>query len=221
MYRDWGPELSKTLEVRSVQLPGRGWRLGERPSRDLTDLADRVADAIAPLAERPFALFGHSMGAWLALLVARRLEAMGLDPQALLASGRQAPSLGSTQPPLSHFDDEGFVEEVQLRYGGIPEEILADREILELLLPALRADIEALEKYRHEPGPQVRCPIVALGGEDDPLVPVEHLAPWAAETAGVFQIETFAGGHFYFHEDPAPLLRSIERRLSPDTRPRS
>ena len=214
IYRDWGRELSEALELRAVQLPGRGWRLNEPPSTDLTALASDIAGAIEPLADRPFALFGHSMGAWLALLVARHLEQRGLEPMALLVSGRQAPSLGCTQPPLSHLDDEAFVAEVQLRYGGIPSEILADRDILMLLLPSLRADIRALEHYLHESGPRVHCPIVALGGEDDPLVPVDHLAPWATETVGPFQVETFPGDHFYFRDDPLPLLRSIERHLA-------
>lgn len=214
VYRAWGRRLSDTLELHAVQLPGRGWRLREAPSRSLEGLALRIADAIVPLADRPIVLFGHSMGAWLALLVARSLERRGIEPVALLVSGRQAPSLGCVHPPLSHLDDDQFVNEVQRRYGGIPAVIRADPDLLELLLPALRADLESLERYSHTAGPQLHCPVVALGGADDALVPVDALAAWAEETTARFEVETFPGGHFYFQDDPRPLLDFIERRFA-------
>lgn len=214
VYREWGRALSGEVEVQAVQLPGRGWRLREAPGRDLGELAEKIAEAIEPLADRPFLLFGHSMGAWLGLLVARELERRGLEPIALLASGRQAPQLGCVQPPLSHLEDGDFVAEVQRRYGGIPELIREDHDLLQLLLPALRADIEALERYRHRGEPRLRCPVIALGGQTDRVVPVETLAAWAEETIGPFEIETFPGGHFYFQDNPAPLLRFIEQRFA-------
>ena len=213
MYRDLGRAVSPGLEVKAVQLPGRGWRLREAPVRDLGPLAEQVAEAIVPFADRPFLLFGHSMGAWLGLLVARGLERRGVEPVALLASGRQAPALGCTEPELAGLSDDAFVDEVQRRYGGIPQLIREDHDLLALLLPALRADIEALERYRHTPQPKLRCPIIALGGTDDPVVPVESLAGWAEETCGSFEIATFPGRHFYFQDNPGLLARLVEQRF--------
>lgn len=213
VYREWGRQLPSWIDARAVQLPGRGWRLREHPVADLGRLAELAATEILPLTDLPFALFGHSMGAWLALEVARRLEAAGAVPLCLFASGRQAPSLGSLHPPMSHLDDAAFVREIQIRYGGIPPEILASPEVLALLLPALRADVSALETYGYRGGRPIESPIVALGGESDPIVPVEHLAPWAMETLGGLAVETFPGGHFYFQDRAAPLLRAIETRL--------
>lgn len=210
LYRDWGRLLPGTIELQSVQLAGRGWRLKEAPCRDLEATADEVAAAIEPRADLPFALFGHSMGAWLAFLVARALTARGCSPRLLLVSGLQAPSVGMMTPPLGHLDDDAFVTEVRALYGSaIPGEVLADPQLLALLLPALRADLDAVERYVHRPGRLLECPVVAFGGSEDPVVPVEYLASWAAETTGAFRIEVQPGDHFYFMADPRPLLGSI------------
>lgn len=213
VYRNWGNAIGADVEVLSVQLPGRGWRLREAPARDLKGLAAEVADAIAARADRPFAVFGHSMGAWLGLEVVRRLEASGRIPLRFFASGRQAPSHGCTQPPMAHLDDEAFVGEVQMRYGGIPPEVLGERELLALLLPALRADIELLEKHEHDARP-IRTPIHALVGNADPVVSRQEMEAWAQESAAGFLLTELAGGHFYFQDDAAPLLAVVREQMA-------
>jgi len=213
VYRPLALALAPDVEVRSVQLPGRGWRLGEAPLRDLELLAEQVAGAIAPHAGSPFALFGHSMGSWLALNVTRHLEDCGLHPRCLFASGRQAPLLGCSDDPMSHLDDVAFVERVQERYGGIPREVLEERELLALVLPALKADIALVEGYRHRPSRPVATPIHALVGEADDSVSPEELFPWSEETTGSFELTTLSGGHFYFQPDTGPLVELIRRRL--------
>lgn len=208
VYRTWGALLGPAVEVLSTQLPGRGWRLREAPARDLHALADQVAEAITARADRPFAVFGHSMGAWLGLEVVRRLESAERNPLLFFASGRQAPSHGCTQPPMAHLDDEAFVGEVQTRYGGIPPELLAERELLALLLPALRADIELLENHEHRIRP-IRTPIHAVVGDADPVVSREEMSAWSQETAAGFRLTELSGGHFYFQDDPGPLLALV------------
>ena len=213
VYREWGRVVDESIEVRAVQLPGRGWRLREPPETDMEVLACGIADAIQELDDRPFALFGHSMGSWMALEVTRELERRGRSPVVLFASGRQAPSMGSTRPPLSHLDDDAFVAEIQETYGGIPPQILGDPDILDLLLPSLRADIAVLEGYRHRPGAPVACPLVALAGEDDDVVDPAELPRWADETEDSFELRTFPGGHFYFQPRFESLLRYLEERI--------
>jgi len=213
VYRGWGQVLPNWIEARAVQLPGRGWRLREPPVAELGRLAELLTTEILPLSDLPVVLFGHSMGAWLALEVARRLDAAGTPPLCLFVSGRQAPSVGMLHPPMSHLDDQAFVREIQLRYGGIPSEILEAPEVLALLLPSLRADVAALEGYGYRGGEPLECPLVALGGEHDPVVPVEHLAPWAMETRADFAVETFPGGHFYFQDHATALLSVLETRI--------
>lgn len=214
VYRSWMSALAADVEVVAVQLPGRGWRLREPPLRDLAVAAEQVAEAIAEMDDLPFALFGHSMGSWLGLEVVRRLEEMGRQPMRFFASGRQAPGLGCTQPPLSHLTDEEFISEVQLRYGGIPPEILAEKDLLQLLLPALRADIAMLEAHAHRPGRTITTPLHAIVGDADAMVSADEMAPWAEEVAGEFEVSILRGGHFYFQPDPQPLLELLRSRLS-------
>lgn len=212
VYREWPAHLPSEIDFVPLQLPGRGWRLREPPVTNLGMLADVIVDVIAPLSTVPVALFGHSMGAWLALEVVRRLERRGVPPVLLVTSGRRAPALPAKEAPFSHLSNPAFVEEVQRRYGGIPPGILADREVLELLLPALRADVRALETYRWTYSP-VRCPLLVLGGESDPVVPVEDLPPWAEETMASCEVVTLPGGHFYWQDDPGSAARIVADRI--------
>jgi surfactin synthase thioesterase subunit len=212
VFRTWSAALPADVELLPVQLPGRGVRLREPMGRDLGALADQIAGALDAYADLPLGIFGHSMGSWLGLAVARRLEDAGRAPFCLFASGRQAPSLGCTQSRLSHLEDEAFLDQIEARYAAVPPEIRRDREMLDLVLPALRADMTALEAYEHRGGP-LSCPITAMAGASDRNVPVEHLAPWAAETLGAFRVQTFPGGHFYFNEDPRPLLGALAEGL--------
>lgn len=219
VYRDWAGALGTGVEVLPVQLPGRGWRLRETPSVDLKALAAGIAEAVEPLAEVPVAVFGHSMGAWLGFELVTQLEARGIRPVQLFASGRQAPWMGCEHEPLSVLDDAAFVAETQRRYDGIPAEVLAEPELLALVLPALRADVAALEGYRRETGTPVRTPIMALAGRTDGMIPVERLDGWAMETTGEFTSRLFEGGHFYFRPDPKPLLQVVREALAAAARP--
>ncbi|MEM7417084.1 MAG: alpha/beta fold hydrolase [Gemmatimonadota bacterium] len=208
-YRDWGDAMGEGVEVLGIQLPGRGWRLKESPVPDLATLADLVAEAIAPRADRPFAVFGHSMGAWLAYEAVRRLEARGLRPDVLFVSGRQAPSIGAKQSPLGELDDERFVAEIQRRYAAIPQPILDHPDALQLLLPALRADILALERHVAPAGAGVTCPIQGILGKTDPVVDPVDMEPWSAETTGRFTLHLVDGGHFYLADDVAEVARLV------------
>ena len=121
--------------------------------------------------------------------------------------------LNSPSPPLSHLTDAEFILEVQRRYGGIPAEILAEKDLLELLLPSLRADIAMLEAHEHRAGLPVQTPLHAIVGDSDALVSPGEMAPWAAETAGEFEVSILEGGHFYFQPDPRPLLDLLRGHL--------
>lgn len=222
VYRRWPSAFADDVEVLPVQLPGRGWRVGEPPLRDLHELADRVTEAILPLSDRPFVIFGHSMGSWLGLLASERLEAAARAPVALLASGRQGPASGALLPPMSHLDDDAFLHEMQTRYAAIPHEVRSDPELLSLVLPALRADIEAMESYHHRPGVKISSPIIAMGGDDDPVVPLRHLVTWADETTGPFEMHSMPGGHFHIEIDPEPvwaLIRTATAAVSSGSGP--
>jgi surfactin synthase thioesterase subunit len=199
-----------------VQLPGREGRLRERPIPSLRAIVDALVPALAPQLDRPYAFFGHSMGAVLAAEVARALVASGAPaPAHLFVSSRRPPHLPPSEPPLHVLPDREFLAELGRRYGGMPAEVLQHAELVALLLPSLRADIEALETHRAPLRPPMPCPISAFGGSDDRFAPREQLEAWRCETSGAFRVRVFPGGHFYVDARRREVLADVAATLAP------
>jgi medium-chain acyl-[acyl-carrier-protein] hydrolase len=179
-------------------------------------LVEGLLPALRPHLDLPFAFFGHSMGAVLAREVAGGLARHGgPQPHHLFVSGRRPPWMRDEQTLMHRLSDREFVDEITRRYGGIPPEVLEHPDLMELLLPCLRADIEALETFEPVPSAPLVCPVTAYGGIDDRLAPRAHLDAWRIETTGGFDVRVFAGDHFYLEPQRAELLADLSHRLAP------
>jgi medium-chain acyl-[acyl-carrier-protein] hydrolase len=216
MYRPWPALLPGDIDLWAVQPPGREARFREPPLADIHTLVDAISAAMEPHLDRPFALFGHSMGACVAFEVARALAKRGTVPVRLFVSGRRAPGAVTHEPDIHHLPDDAFVAAIRRRYNGIPAAVLEHPELLQLLLPALRADIAALERHTHRAGPPLDCPILALGGSRDPVVPAGELAHWRAATNDEFAQRVFEGDHFYLQATREALLQTLVATLRAD-----
>ena len=176
-------------------------------------MVDGLAIALDRLAPKPTLIFGHSMGAMIGYELAARLvgEASPHAPRTLIVSGRTAPGSSSTLGDLLGLDDAGFADALAARYDGIPAALLADRELMAVFLPTLRADFRMVAEYRPDPAacPRLPCPILALGGADDIHAAPERLTAWQDFTTAGFMREIFPGGHFYLAADPARVVARV------------
>ncbi|MEU3313852.1 alpha/beta fold hydrolase [Streptomyces sp. NPDC006662] len=211
-YKPLAHALPAGFDVVCVQYPGRQDRLGEAPFTSLEPLVEAVAGELARLLEaepgRPYALFGHSMGALVAYETARRLERAGLPvPRRLFASGRGAPHTRSGAHYRA-YDDADVLAEVR-RLSGTDESLLANPEILEMVLPALRADYRAVGTYVWSGGAPLSVPVTALTGDDDPMVTLGEARAWGEHTTGGFELRVYPGGHFYLNDQPAAVASAV------------
>ncbi|MGW7268666.1 thioesterase II family protein [Streptomyces sp. NPDC054842] len=215
-FKDLPHALPGHVDVVSVQYPGRQDRYREEPFTALTALAEAVAEELAgELAAggaRPYALFGHSMGSLVAFETARLLARDGLPgPQRLFVSGRGAPDTPN-DIPYHLYDDADVLADVR-RLGGTDQAMLEDPDILELVMPALRADYGALGTYQWQAGEPITAPVTALIGDSDPMVSERQARTWAAHTTGAFDLKVFPGGHFYLFDHLAEVAAALTEGL--------
>ncbi|MFF7976498.1 alpha/beta fold hydrolase [Streptomyces sp. NPDC007905] len=204
--------LSPTTEVLAVQYPGRQDRFNEACIEDIATLADRITDELIPWTDRPLALFGHSMGAAVGFEIALRLEQRGVKPLGLFASARRAPSVAGDQ--RHHLaSDEELVEEL-VRLNAANAELLADESLLPLVLPTIRSDYRASELHQSPSSARLHCPIIALTGEDDPVVDADGVKDWIRHTSGDFRMRVFPGGHFYLDDHAEAVRQEITEHIA-------
>ncbi|AQZ67810.1 Thioesterase in siderophore biosynthesis gene cluster [[Actinomadura] parvosata subsp. kistnae] len=204
--------LSPHLDVLAVQYPGRQDRFAEPCVDDVRALADEVFVRLRGRGGPPPALFGHSMGAAVAYEVARRLEDDGGAVAHLFVSAARGPAWD--RPERVHLkDDAGLLAEMR-RLGGTEDALLADAELMSLVLGMVRSDYKAIETYRHTPG-TAGCPVTALVGTHDPSTSTPAARSWERHTRGAFRLVEFAGGHFYLKEHWAGVAAAIRSALSP------
>jgi len=212
-FRPWRLALAPEVEVRPVVLPGREGRVHELPYRRVEQLLDPLCAALEPHLDRPYAFFGHSLGAILAYEAARRCSiGPGPGPVALVVSGRRAPRLPNHRPLFCTLPDPEFLAAVGA-LGGTPPEVLGEPQLVRMVLPALRGDFELNEAYQPLPGPRLRCPVAAYMGADDPEVNRAELLGWHAETSGEFTLRVFSGGHFYLKGARADVRTALRQDL--------
>ena len=214
LFRPWFQYATAKVQISAIQLPGREHRLKEPCFTELPRLVTRLADDLLPvLQNRPFAFFGHSMGGLICFELARELRRRGNSlPEYLLVSGRRAPQI-PIKNPLYPEPDSMLVEALR-QYGGTPEAVLQNSDLMELFLPIFRSDLMVNEKYDYNDEPPLDCPLAAFGGTKDIIVNREQLQSWNEHTSQEFELQMFAGNHMFFKDKPQILLEPILAKLN-------
>ncbi len=196
-----------------VQLPGRERRYREPPLQDFSDLIGSLRAAIGPVLDRPYAFFGHSLGALVAFELARALRGSGVPlPRHLFVAARSAPQLARDFPALDELPLPRLLE-VLRRYGGINEAMLGDTDVMSGLLPTIRADFRLVRRYVYRHEPPFDFPISAVGGTADESCSESDLRAWGEQTRARFRCNLLAGGHFFLREHAATVVTDIIRTL--------
>jgi medium-chain acyl-[acyl-carrier-protein] hydrolase len=214
VYRAWARELPDEIECCAIELPGRGSRLDEAPFSSMAPLIDALVPALDRWLDLPFAFFGHSMGALVALALARTLRAHGRAlPVHLFVSACRPPHRRARLAPMHGLPRPELIARLAA-LGGTPPELLAHRELLDAMLPVVRADLAVFETYADAPAPPLPMPITAWGGTDDDHVSAADLVGWRRLTTACFRALLLPGNHFFVREQSPSLCRSISDLLS-------
>jgi medium-chain acyl-[acyl-carrier-protein] hydrolase len=216
VYHMLARSMPERIEVGAVQLPGRWNRRREPLLTRVSDASRSLADEITRLSPTPYALFGYSVGGLIAFETARILsrDAKQRQPRALILAAIGAPTEKPSLPHLHMLSDAEFLRRLVHRYpGGIPAAVLNEPDLLAMLLPVIKADMEMFETYKYLPGEALRCPIYTIAGEQDHLCSPSSMTAWEKETIGSFFAETVAGNHFFINNTVDGVVATILKAL--------
>ena len=214
VYRRWTEAFAPSIAVCPLQLPGRENRIRETGGPDVAE----IAAAIRRRADRPYAVYGHSMGAWIGFEVVRELcRDGGARPRGLFVSAADPPDAGDGYAVrLAGLDDDDLLAELT-RLGGVDPEVLEHPELVAFVLPTIRVDLRWLAARTHHPEAPLDIPVVAVAGAADPIVPAGAMEGWRRQTARRFSLHLLPGGHFAPHDQVSRLAAIVRRELSSAT----
>lgn len=214
VFYPWAQRLPGDVELVAIQLPGRGSHFHRDPYRQLEALLQPLVAAMQPWLDVPFGLFGHSLGALVAFEAAYELQKRSLpEPRFVVVSGGRPPHIPYGGPAYHLMPDAQLISEMRRR-GGMPESILATPDLLELLLPTLRADLEFGAGYLRPLGPPLRAPLLVLSGTEDDVVSRAELDGWRAQAQHYLGEHTLRGNHFFIFADQERLFELLHQACS-------
>ncbi|OCQ97730.1 putative thioesterase [Nostoc sp. MBR 210] len=209
IFRTWYASLPQNVEVCPIELPGRGKQMKLPAFTQMETLVKAIAPILLPYLDKPFAFFGHSMGALISAALACHLaEEYNKQPSHLFVSASRAPQIPLSKPPIHTLAEHEFKQKLR-RLNGTPASVLDNDELMQLLTPILRADFTLSETYLYSQEIPLECPITAFGGLEDQEVSIQELEAWRSLTKNSFQLELFPGDHFFIHSSPSLVLANL------------
>ncbi|GIN69091.1 MULTISPECIES: thioesterase II family protein [Bacillus] len=205
-FRPLYEHLKADCDMLAIEPPGHGTNQMDLVD-DFETLVGMYQTALEPKLTRPFVLFGYSMGGMVAYRMAQKLEKAGIYPKAVIISAIQPPDI--KRKKVSHYDDDAFLDHI-IQLGGMPDELVRNREVMDYFLPSFRADYRALESFLHTDHTLVSSPVYILNGDKDEkcMQDAHGWKKWVREA----EFHSFEGGHMFLlsqTEQISALIRSI------------
>lgn len=216
VFHRWHRHLPSSVEVCGVQLPGRGGRIREPLFRSMGSLVDALLEEICPFLDRPYVIFGHSLGALTAFELCRRIEANPSlrFPGHLYAAACRAPHQPIFATPSYNMNNADFAERIR-RTRAVPDTIWERPKLIEMFLAVLRADAEVGETFCWQEKKSLTCPVTAIFGQQDAEVTEIDSVHWAEHTRGPFACSGVPGNHFFVNTPPPELFSLLSQGLQP------
>ncbi len=212
-FRLWVNDIIDSVEVITVQLPGREERYNEPLLNNIHSIINELCDNFYQYTNKPCIFFGHSLGALIAFEFARKLRKKKMiQPKHLIVSGTQAPQVLRKKPPIHKLSDERFIKELE-KYKGIPAPMIENKELISMFLPAIRADFCVIETYEYQNEYPLPYPITALGGLSDDTFKIENLTEWKVQTNDLFEYHFFPGNHFFIRTAYKEVINAVNAIL--------
>lgn len=212
MYLRWRRLLPSWITVEPIELPGRGSRMDEFFVENYIALTQILCDEFARSLPERYVIFGHSMGALLAYGVAQGLYARQLSmPIALLVSGCAAPGRQDSERYNLMQSDAALIADLR-KQGGTPEEVFGNQELLRMTLDLLRVDYRVCGSYEYTQLLPLPIPIYGFGGRADEIS-AERINDWRSESAQIFTLDWFDGGHFFLRHSEDEFIYALKKRL--------
>lgn len=217
VYREWGKSLPAHVQLWSVQYPGRENRFTDSFAASYQNVVSGVLKDMQSLGLTNVVLFGHSMGAQFATMLASEVFNADANVQrqvnlkGLIVSGIKPPHLVNDK--LWSKVSEQELKDHVLNLGAMPEEVKNDQDFLSMYMEKIRADYALYESVPVVAPERFEIPLLAIRGESDPLFSANDFSGWQEWSTKPVTFEVFAGSHFYFNPYPSPLLRTISQHL--------
>ena len=208
-FLPWEDLLPPQIELVAIQAPGRANRLDESLIASVAELAEQLAAAIPPMLDRPYLTYGHSMGSIVSFDLLHRLKERSLPlPRRYFAAARQAPHIPRRIAPFYDYPLPEFISELR-RFGGTPDVVLENAELMEMLVPMLRTELKAAYAYHRDPVVKLECGVSVFGGARDEIVLPEELPGWQEHFLERMDFRLFEGSHFFLDDNKEEVVSAI------------
>lgn len=212
-YIPWSRLLPREVELIALQPPGRGSRMAQTPHSQMQPLISELMSVFPKVTDRPYVIFGHSLGSRVGFELVLQCQMKGLPlPARFIASGSRAPHLFKRELPIYDLPDAEFVEALR-DLDGTPEEVLNNSELIQWLLPVLRADFRIADTHC-APRTALNCPLTVFGGTEDETVSVAEIEAWREVAANECDIHWVEGGHFFVERNREWVLEQVNAILA-------